>query len=560
VRGCGTPALQKLITALRNPNLPAAVRDEVEAIRSASRGTPLYESTPYLTAHFAIFYSLNDALEPRNNVTAAQVANLGTLLEAAWQRFVVRRGYLEPLLDDGVDLTSVEVSWENSNVWGSTGYADNGLWINSRILNEAGLACELKTTPGHELYHRIQFSYGLFKPGPYWDLEAEIWLAEGTATWTHKYAGKLLYMGWMNEGLQTTDLPLIEEDAAYASLPFWVYQEEYMKKRFGRPDPIKLIWDRYGTGLNAKAAVNAAVAPLSFDRYFHEWIKANYLKQLVNPPGFLYDYTEDEKVGAGCMDNGPLYDIRGTGVTVTGNSFSTTIPGTVPEYGAAYHEFFLPRKLTNLYVKAEGNGSGKHAFTILGIKKNRLVFKKSSTGKAMLEYRAFLYPGQWDKMVVIVGGLSPAGAYQITVGKPIPLTITPSTISAYIGCQINPPPSSGSFLLWSGSVYVDCPDGYEWVATPAPAQWGADVVLNPSTGKGPGSVSVVINYPSQMCWCPCSLSWASGSVAEFRGVDQPPTKGPKVLSVEVDDSSCWCNMATSPFDEPAAMCVDSSPR
>ena len=135
-----------------------------------------------------------------------------------------------------------------------------------------------------------------------------------------------------------------------------------------------------------------------------------------------------------------------------------------------------------------------------------------------------------DKAKAILSGVLPT------------ISLSPAIINATIDCILNPPPSSGSFTLWSGTVSVTVPDNLSWtVNIPQLPEPGSTVTVTPSSGKGSMNVSVVIKYPPKICWCPCSLSWASGRIAEFRYGGQSTTTTPAaVLSVEVDCSSCVC--------------------
>lgn len=122
------------------------------------------------------------------------------------------------------------------------------------------------------------------------------------------------------------------------------------------------------------------------------------------------------------------------------------------------------------------------------------------------------------------------------------ISLSPAIIYATVDCILNPPSGSGSFILWSGTVSVTVPNNLSWtVNIPQLPEPGSTVTVTPSSGTGSMNVSVVITYPPKRCWCPCSLSWASGRIAEFRYGDQSPTTTPSaVLSVETDCSSCIC--------------------
>ena len=124
-----------------------------------------------------------------------------------------------------------------------------------------------------------------------------------------------------------------------------------------------------------------------------------------------------------------------------------------------------------------------------------------------------------------------------------PITLSPAIINTSIQCVRNPPPGTGSFTLWSGTVSVNASENLSWtVNIPALPESGSSVTVTPSSGKGPMSVNVAIMYPGKFCWCPCSLSWASGRIAEFRYSDPSvPTTPVAGLLVDVDCLSCYCD-------------------
>jgi len=124
----------------------------------------------------------------------------------------------------------------------------------------------------------------------------------------------------------------------------------------------------------------------------------------------------------------------------------------------------------------------------------------------------------------------------------IKITLSPQIIDAVVDCIYNPPPSSGGqFTLWSGTISVSAPDYVSWsVKIPILPEQGSTVTVTPSSGTGSKIVNVVIKYPDKVCTCPCSLSWASGQIAEFQAITTGIATGAAILSVSVDYSSCYC--------------------
>src|ERR1051325_5123381 len=130
-----------------------------------------------------------------------------------------------------------------------------------------------------------------------------------------------------------------------------------------------------------------------------------------------------------------------------------------------------------------------------------------------------------------------------TFTKATTLTVSPSPINTTVNCQLNPPPGNGSFTLFNGQISVNAPANFAWTATiPTLPEPGSTVTVSPSAGTGPAYINVTIKYPSKVCTCPCSLSWASGTIAEFRQTGQQGSPLAS-LPVHVDYSTCVCKAA-----------------
>ncbi len=89
--------------------------------------------------------------------------------------------------------------------YGSTSSNWDYMKLNSKLVIRD--SCKRRTTSAHELFHRVQYSYGYVTGTP--NLR---WLVEGTASWSQKYTNSPYirdYMDLMNAGFNRLDRFLI---------------------------------------------------------------------------------------------------------------------------------------------------------------------------------------------------------------------------------------------------------------------------------------------------------------------------------------------------------------
>jgi hypothetical protein len=401
---CGEKNVGVLFAALKNPEISDVTRTIVDDIIAAAI-PPLPKSKISDSGHFQIFYTSNDA-DARNNVTDAQVDSLATNLDSLWEPYAVN--FKEPkhkLVGNQKRIdVKVYLIW---NALGQTNSDWDHIELNSKLCVRD--SCKRRTTPAHELFHRVQYVYGYIS-----SIATMDWMVEGTASWSQKFTYQSIrdYMDRMNSGLKSPWNPLIE-GRKYDACHFWVYLQEK-----AGDSAIAQVWSTYETnGFKAKAAVDSVTSDLlklNFDKFVAKWSKANYIKELVNAKKGGYDYDENAVTKTSCgATHGPLDKVMITGGGIIDQDSDFTRSGNVKPYAADYYVFTLGETLKDLAVKFKGTGWFELSF--IGIKDNAW---KSITNKAHPKYffGKSLTAGEWDKLAVMVMSKAVEGHYSLTVG------------------------------------------------------------------------------------------------------------------------------------------------
>jgi hypothetical protein len=408
VHRCREYEVGVLFAALQNPAISNLTRSQVDAIIQAT--IPLLPQT-YTSGHFTFYYTDSDT-DPQNNVTLAQIQATAAHLNSYWDKYAANFKTPKNYDSGGTAMVDVNVYYLGDGLYGET----SSFWDNINLSSKLAVknACMRRTTSAHELFHRVQYSYGYIS-----GTARMRWMVEGTASWSQKYTNQSLrdYMANMNEGLSAPDRNLFNA-RDYDACHFWVY----LQKLAGTWAAIKEIWAAYElNGFNAKAAVNTVTTSRlgkSFDQFVQAWVKANYLKDLDNAGSFEYD--EDEVLKLSCNKlYGPLSHVPRTTAPAISNDTYWSANGRVLPYGADYLDLPLSSGLDKLEVKVVGAAPGNYSYSFIGIKGNRwkaITNIKSTSQSNSYTYKRLLTPGEWDKLALVVAGGSRGGDYAVAVG------------------------------------------------------------------------------------------------------------------------------------------------
>jgi hypothetical protein len=416
---CRNYELGLLFAALKNPAVSDSTRQQVDKILSAP--LPILPKK-YTSGHFTIYYTSTDP-DPRNNISDMDISAAAGTLNFLWDRWTAF-GLKAPksyLAGNNTEMIDVYVWYLGGTKWGETQSDWDSINFNSVIMKNE---CKRRFVSAHELFHRVQFSYG-YESVAASDL---VWLTEGSALSVNAGLGTVgeakRWLVHANDGLKHPERALSERGADASH--FWVYLNF-----FGSPGhyPLTEVWAAYEqNGKNAKNAISTVVkaSPTlnlygvkNFEGFVQHWIKANYVKDYDGALATAYlDYMYDEYVTTACnVTYGPMAHVPRTVYEVPGNATALSFSGKVAPYAARYYELNLGSTLSKLTVKIDGADSGNFSYHFIGIKgKNSMLFSFTDTNVRDYTYSRTLTPGQWDKLALIVAGRSKGGSFKVKVG------------------------------------------------------------------------------------------------------------------------------------------------
>jgi hypothetical protein len=165
---CGTPQHGVLDAARRNPAISPATRRAVDHMMAA--GMPKFDKVNKRIGHFVFYYCTANP-DPRHNVRTADIQALATALNKYWaayaKRFDEPAHYVRKVGRAKLKLIDIYVyalppDREGNPVYGFTRSEVDYIRLNSLVVRDA---CKRLTTSAHELFHRVQYTYG-YEDGP----------------------------------------------------------------------------------------------------------------------------------------------------------------------------------------------------------------------------------------------------------------------------------------------------------------------------------------------------------------------------------------------------------
>ena len=318
-------------------------------------------------------------------------------------------------------VIDVEVYYR-ARLHGETSSTTNRIFLNSEtVVNDD---CRRRTVSAHELFHRVEYTYGYVS-----GTAGQKWWVEALSSWSQEYYAPAIddYISRVNGGLEKSpSLGLF--DRSYDACHYWKYLGEQLAQRSSavatEKQAIREVLDEYSmNGLDAKAASGSVTQnrlARPFDRFFQDWTKANYLKDLVGP-GTHYDYAKDETVTTSCgRTYGPYGHVApDSDETIASNTFIWS-SGTLilNAYGTRAHHFEIASSVTNVDIRFTGNAGGEagiYSTHLIMIKGNRWLVIYNSVSVTERRWQLTLTAGQYDRCLLVVNGLMTGGPYEITV-------------------------------------------------------------------------------------------------------------------------------------------------
>ena len=413
---CGEYTMGLLEAVLASTLISDPAKAEIDGMITDSMPALDKEKT---IGHFHFKWTETSA-DARDNVTEANIDATGAALNDCWNRYTTNFRQPKAALVGGQRIIDVEVyfiSW----LFGSTSSHTNKIFLNSRDVVRDD--CRRRTVSAHELFHRVQYAYGYVT-----GTGGQTWWVEGTASWSQDYSydGINDYVTRINGGLANPDTSLLGR--SYDACPYWKYFGEQVDKRStpvtSEGQALDEFLEEYSTnGLDAKAAggtVTQNRISRAFDRFFQDWSKANYIKDLDNP-STRYEYDEDDEATVSCgRPYGPYAEVPVVvDETITSDTFSwTSATLAVNSYGTDYLRFRIDPAVTRISARFEGNptgGSGQFSAHLIMIKDNRWRVIYNSPLTTEKTWDLSFEAGRYDRAVLVVNGLAVEGQYEVSV-------------------------------------------------------------------------------------------------------------------------------------------------
>lgn len=387
------------------------------------------------STHFIVYYTTDAGDSPHNIDSEAQAQRVADNLEYAWDRYVndVDFGLHVPL---NTDVEELEVWIHDIGYLGVTDDTWNHMVVDAEFVRDDNLV-QTKTTPLHELFHRVQYKYD-FGDEESWAYEGQCKCMEDLVfadidevTTTQYMVRSNGYLGDPNWDVTT---------ASYNACLFWKYLTEQYGAAGDEPevgvDAFRHFWlAGEAAGVAGTTGVEHALDTLgypavTFGQVFRHWIVANYTKDLATVPDSSYAYTDDD-------DN--LYDSVHTSLDASiGAGDYTTMAGELIErWGARYYRVTPEASCTAINLDFALN-AGSPAYNVLAIRDGQLVDHWASTA---LDWSKTVFNDGYDEVVAIVGGNGASvdvdvsyGCADLTLNIVDPTTVEP----AFVGSILNP--------------------------------------------------------------------------------------------------------------------------
>ncbi|MBX3012702.1 MAG: VWA domain-containing protein [Caldilineaceae bacterium] len=397
-----------LLVSLLPTNLLAAPR-QAENAPLACPAAPASLPDVIERATFCVYY--NDA-----DTTDAQATTIADHTQSYWDRYVTDFGFQAPAFTGKLEVQIVNSASCN----GGTSSSSNVFTVNNGCF---AIAESAQQTPGHELFHRVQYSY---------DGVEVRWFKEGTARaiedlaftnidhWINALMAPFNVNLQHNEYLNNTNVDITSDPQRYNSALWWKYFTEQFGTTVTEPqrgvDALVTLWQAAATQDDI-AALNTALgnlgAGMNFDAAFRRFAAANWIKDLTNQPSAAYNYLDEDEVGNPAA-YGPI-------IPTSGGTISTGTPANfsnqaLSRYGARYYRA-IPSATNCPVVSARFHtDSGPAFYHVITQKGAAAPFALDSYGQSTATdwTRAFFNDGL-TAIVAIAGSTNAAAQADITL-------------------------------------------------------------------------------------------------------------------------------------------------
>ena len=412
---CGLHDHRILQAALQSPKFTFETKRKIALMKKKYKPIlPEY----YSYGNFEFFYTTNDFL-PLHNVPEKIIQNLAINMQYAYDILLAN---FYKISTDPYNKIQVEVYYL-PNASGVTFSENYKIKLNSEdMFNE----CYSKTIPAHELFHRVQFTYGLDQDG--YEDHQSYWV-EGTANWAMLYCYPELhdYIYDVNDGLSNPNIHLWKK-RSYDAVHLWVYFCERYLESYSTQNPstiINYLLTSFQKGYRAKKLIKQVTVNFFNQQAFsflQDWHETNYLKNTKTSE--KYTYNDNGQTFFECDEQYAYRDVSLESLTViTNNQFTWQSKNfEVKRGGALYHTFLIAENVTSFRIKLKSEIDNKLYYSLIGLKNKTIndivqeepiYFFRDNNSK--LNKKFDLVAGEYDKFILIVSSRMKKSSYRLQI-------------------------------------------------------------------------------------------------------------------------------------------------
>jgi hypothetical protein len=359
----------------------------------------------YVEGHFRFLYTTDDS-NPAHNSSLTDIKSVAKILNAAWDAYAADFREPKHYLRNGVKTIDLQVY--DIATAGSTSHDKKTIWLDAQVAVKD--VCHRASTAVHELFHRVQYAYGLTT-----DSMARF-AAEGTATWAIKWLANEStdWIGYMDVGFRNPDQRLWER--AYDTINYWVYLGE---RAGSERRAVRGLWEEYETNGNYMwGAIDTVVlsevsASSGIDQFGAEWALAGFMKDVSNPP-VKYDYDENDLVrSCGGTSFGPLPSVPRSTATIKLNLSHRMSTRDVNEHGSDYYVYDFAAGVRRITVTVDTEGPTGNGYYLVWLKNGAWSqFSTVSPGEGDYTFDRTLPTGV-THVALVVAGTPWGGEYSV---------------------------------------------------------------------------------------------------------------------------------------------------
>ena len=358
VETCGEYSRGLVDLALEANVLSDDDRNAVTAAIDAS--TPNLEKQKHIGRFH--FHWTEVSSEPDDNVTETQIDQTGAVLNDLYEKF--SNDFRPPKADvvDGEPLIEIKTYFDGG-LYGSTSSHRNEIFLNSRDVIRDD--CRRQTTSAHELFHRVQYSYGYVT-----GTANQRWWVEALGAWSQQYAfpDQMDYIRRIVAGLRNPRKPLLER--SYDACHFWKLLGERLvsgSQLYGdEHDAIRAFMEQHDS--NGKLARQACEAILDnlhtvrpLERFFSDFATCNIAKDLTSCP---QPYHDNQVSVVNCARSyGPYPPVLpSSDILIADDADSWSSPETlVGEFATVYYRARFATSVSTVIANFVANSDGGQA-------------------------------------------------------------------------------------------------------------------------------------------------------------------------------------------------------